>query len=77
MIVRFPWFEPAGALPVERASVFLTQAFLDLVDAAGQKQDAHGDTWMLVAGSLKFACDVGEVGDRVISNFACRSMKVR
>ena len=51
-------------MPVERGGVFLTQAFLDLVDTAGKKQDARGDAWMLVSGFFEFLCDVGEAGDR-------------
>ena len=64
MIIGFPGFEPAGALPVEGTGVSFTQPFLDLVDAAGQKQDARGDAWMLVTGFLEFPSDVGEAGDR-------------
>jgi hypothetical protein len=57
------WKPTSGALPVERACVFLTQAFLNLVDATCQKQDARGDAWMLVAGFFEFPRDVGEAGD--------------
>jgi hypothetical protein len=45
VIIELPRFKPAGALPIQRASVFFTQPFLNLVDAAGQKQDARGESY--------------------------------
>ena len=55
-------FEPARFESIKRQCVHLTQAFLDLINAANEQQDARGNARVFVARFLELAADVSEAG---------------